>query len=130
MSEVSSTGARFGRNFRPGDVLFREGDEGDVVYVIQAGAVRVSKQIDGQDTTLADLQVGDFVGEGSLISGRPHSATAIAVEPTICLMIDGPMLELMVSSNAEIAVRFIKALASRLEGPPPQAGTGVDLRKQ
>lgn len=122
MSEVSSTGARFGRNFRPGDALFREGDEGDVVYVIQAGAVRVSKRIDGHETTLADLQIGDFVGEGALISGRPHSATAIAVEPTICLMIDGPMLELMVSSNAEIAVRFIKGLSSRLEAANDMLG--------
>jgi CRP-like cAMP-binding protein len=107
--------ARFGREFSPGDVLFREGESGDVMFVIQAGAVRIEKSIGGEAKVLAVLGPGEFLGEMAILNGRPRTATATVVEPTRCLVIEAKTLESMVAKNAEIALRLIKKLAKRLD---------------
>lgn len=107
--------ARLGRDFQRGDILFREGDLGDVMYVVQSGCVRITKRIDGQETTIADLRAGECVGEVALFANRVRSATAVVVQPTRCLVIDIDTLEVMVTHSPEIAVRFIKLMAERLD---------------
>lgn len=108
--------ARFGKVFEAGDVLFREGDAGDVMYIIQSGAVRISRSVRGEDKTLAVLGPGEFVGELALLNARPRTGTATVVEgPMRCLTIDAQTLEAMVLKNTEIALRLIKKLAKRLE---------------
>jgi CRP/FNR family cyclic AMP-dependent transcriptional regulator len=107
--------ARFGREYQPGDVLFREGEAGEVMFVIQAGAVRISKAIGGEDKVLAVLGPGEFLGEMAILNGKPRTATATVVEPMRCLVIEAKTLEQMVARNAEIALRLIKKLAKRLD---------------
>jgi CRP-like cAMP-binding protein len=107
--------ARFGREYQPGDVLFREGEAGELMFVIQSGAARISKNIGGDDKVLAVLGPGEFLGEMAILNGRPRTATATVVEPTRCLVIDARTLEAMVARNAEIALRLIKKLAKRLD---------------
>ncbi len=107
--------ARFGREFPPGDVLFREGEAGEVMFVIQSGSVRISKSISGEDKVLAVLGPGEFLGEMAILNGRPRTATATVVELTRCLVIEAKTLESMVARNAEIALRLIKKLAKRLD---------------
>ena len=106
---------RLGREYVPGDVLFREGESGDVMYVIQAGTVRISNAVGGPDKTLAILGSGGFFGELALLNGKPRTATATVMDPTRCLVIDSRTLEEMVAKNAEIALRLIKKLAKRLD---------------
>lgn len=113
MSDLPAT--RLGREFSPGDVLFREGEVGDVMYVIQSGTVRISKNIGGHDKLLAILGAGEFFGEMALLNGKPRTATATATDPTRCLVIDSRRLEEMVAKNAEISLRLIKKLAKRLD---------------
>jgi CRP/FNR family cyclic AMP-dependent transcriptional regulator len=107
--------ARFGREFQPGEVLFREDERGDVMYVIQAGAVRITKQVAGTDKTLAVLGPGEFLGEMAILNGKPRTATAVVLEPTRCLEIEARTLESMIAKNAEIAIRLVKKLAKRLD---------------
>ena len=107
--------ARFGREFQAGDVLFREGESGDVMYVIQSGAVRITKDVSGDAKVLAILGPGEFLGEMAILNGKPRTATATVVEATRCLLIEAKTLEQMVSRNAEIAMRLIKKLAKRLD---------------
>jgi CRP-like cAMP-binding protein len=102
------------REFKPGEVLFHEGEPGEVMFVIQQGSVVVSKSIDGTPTTLAELGAGDFVGELVVVRGGHHTTTAMATAATKVMVIDGPTLEGMVTMDSEIAVRFIRGLASRL----------------
>jgi CRP-like cAMP-binding protein len=106
--------ARFG-DYQPGDVLFHEGDSGDVMFVIQSGSVRITKAVGGAEKVLAVLGRGEFLGEMAILNGKPRTATATVLEPTRCLLIDAKMLESMVARNAEIAVRLIKKLAKRLD---------------
>jgi CRP/FNR family cyclic AMP-dependent transcriptional regulator len=107
--------ARFGREYQAGEVLFREGEQGDRMFVLQSGAVRITKRMGGEDRVLAVLGPGEFVGEMALLNGKPRTATATVVEPTRCLLIDARTLETMVSKNAEIAMRLVKKLARRLD---------------
>jgi CRP/FNR family cyclic AMP-dependent transcriptional regulator len=107
--------ARFGREYQPGEVLFREGEAGEVMFVIQAGAVRISKAMGGEDKVLAVLGPGEFLGEMAILNGKPRTATATVVEPMRCLVIEAKTLEQMVARNAEIALRLIKKLAKRLD---------------
>jgi CRP/FNR family cyclic AMP-dependent transcriptional regulator len=107
--------ARFGREYPAGEVLFREGESGEVMFVIQSGAVRITKEIGGEAKVLALLGPGEFLGEMAILNGKPRTATAIVLEATRCLVIEAKTLESMVARNAEIALRLIKKLAKRLD---------------
>ncbi|OGQ88652.1 MAG: cyclic nucleotide-binding protein [Deltaproteobacteria bacterium RIFOXYA12_FULL_58_15] len=106
---------RFGSEFPAGHELFREGDSGKEMYVIQSGKVRISKQVRDVETTLVTLGPGEFFGEMSILNNEPRSASATVDAPAKLLVIDPRTFEAMVRGNAEIAVRMIKKLAARLQ---------------
>lgn len=108
--------ARHGREFSPGEVLFREGDEGGEMYVIQSGRVRISRASATGERTLSVLGEGDFFGEMAILNDRPRTATATALTAGRGLQIDARMFESMVLGNPEISMRLVKKLARRLEG--------------
>jgi CRP-like cAMP-binding protein len=112
---VSSLIERFGRNVKAGDVLFKEGDPGKEMYVIQSGKVRLTRVIRGQEKLLADLSAGEFFGEMSIINDKPRAATAVVTEDAQLLVLDPRTFEAMIKANTEIAVRMIKKLAKRLD---------------
>src|SRR4051794_13219649 len=107
--------ARFGREVVAGEVLFREGEMGDEMFVIQSGSIRITKRVGATQKTLALLGAGEFVGEMSILNGKPRTATATVVDPGTCLIISAKTLEAMVAKNAEIAMRLIKKLSGRLD---------------
>jgi CRP-like cAMP-binding protein len=130
---------RFGREFRAGEILFREGETGDEMFVIQTGLVRISKFVGGEDRPLATLGRGEFIGEMAILNEKPRTATATVVEDAKCLVIGAKTLEMMISNNAEIAFRLIKKLARRLDSadelvqillnPDPEARVMLGLRR-
>jgi CRP-like cAMP-binding protein len=105
---------RFGKEFAQGTVLFREGEPGREMYVVQQGRVTVSKRVGDVEKILASLGPGEFLGEMSILNNRPRSATATCAEPAKLLVIDAKTFEAMIRSNGEIAIRMIKKLADRL----------------
>src|SRR5512136_3075374 len=105
---------RFGREFPAGTVLFREGEPGREMYVIQEGKVNISKRAGEIEKLLSALGPGEFFGEMSILSGAPRSATATCAQDSRLLVIDARTFESMVRGSAEIAVRLIKKLAERL----------------
>jgi CRP-like cAMP-binding protein len=115
MAEGDQLFARFGRTFDAGEILFRENEPGDTMFVIQAGQVRIRKDAPDGVKTLAILGPGDFFGEMAILNGKPRTATAEALTPLRVLVIDARTLGQMVVSNAEIAVRMITKLARRLD---------------
>ncbi len=114
---------KFGRTFPTGTVLFREGDPGEEMYVIQTGRVQLTRRVRGREAHLATLPPGEFFGEMAIVNNRPRSATAIVTDEAQLLVIDGRTFEAMVRGNAEIALRFIKKLAARLA----QANSQVEV---
>ena len=106
---------RFGRDFPTGHVLFRDGDDGHEMFVVQSGKIRISKSVRDVEKTLVVLGAGEFFGEMSILNNQPRSATATIDEDAKLLVIDPKTFEAMVRHNAEIAVRMIKKLAARLQ---------------
>lgn len=105
---------RFGREFPRGTVLFREGEPGKEMYVLQAGKVAISKKVRDVEKILATLGPGEFFGEMAIISNKPRNASAVVAEDAKLLVIDPKTFEAMIRGNAEFAVRMIKKLADRL----------------
>jgi CRP-like cAMP-binding protein len=105
---------RFGREFPRGTVLFREGDEGREMFVINAGSVTITKRVGEVEKILSRLGPGEFLGEMAILNNKPRSATAICDGECRLLVIDAKTFETMIRSNAEIAVRLIKKLSDRL----------------
>ena len=115
MGEGDQLFARFGRAYEPGEVLFREDEPGNTMFVIQQGQVRITKGTRDGTKTLAILGPGEFFGEMAILNSKPRTATAEALSPLRCLVIDARTFGQMVVSNAEIAVRMITKLARRLD---------------
>ena len=76
------------QTFAPGEVIFRQGDSptGEA-YLVHEGSVEVRRTVDGEDRVLRTLAKGDLLGEVALFREAPHSATAVALEPTTLLVI-------------------------------------------
>lgn len=106
---------RFVREFARGTVLFREGELGREMFVLQSGRVAISKTVGKVEKVLSTMGQGEFFGEMSILCDRPRSATATVVEQARILTIDSKTFEAMVRSNAEVAIRMIKKLAERLQ---------------
>lgn len=106
---------RFGKQCPVGTVLFREGEVGEDMFVIQAGRIRISKESKSGDKILAVLGPGEFFGEMAILNSKPRTATAEVVEEAKLLVLDAKKFEHMVVGNVEIAVRLIKKLSGRLD---------------
>jgi signal transduction histidine kinase len=72
-------------DLQTGDVLFREGDPAQGLFVILQGELEIVKRVGAQAVVLANVQAGSFVGEISLLTGLPHTAMARATMPSRCL---------------------------------------------
>jgi CRP/FNR family transcriptional regulator, cyclic AMP receptor protein len=106
---------RFGREFKRGDLLFREGEPGKEMFVIQAGKVNITKTVRDTEKILATLGAGEFFGEMAILNNKPRSAGAVMAADGKLLVIDSRTFEAMIRGNVEIAVRLIKKLADRLQ---------------
>lgn len=105
---------RFGKEFPQGTVLFREGEPGREMFVIQSGRIAISKRVRDVEKVLAVLGPGEFFGEMAIISNKPRNATATVDQDAKLLVIDPKTFEGMIRGNSEISVRMIKKLAERL----------------
>ena len=103
---------------RAGEVIFREGDAGDLLYLVGEGAVKISKSgRGGQQETLGLIEPGNFFGEMALLDGQPRSAMATATEPTLL----GTVTEDIFQQILEIApsrlhMNFLRSVSQRLRG--------------
>ncbi|MGV3625433.1 MAG: Crp/Fnr family transcriptional regulator [Archangium sp.] len=123
MSAEEALFQRFGKDIPKGTVLFREGEPGKEMYVIQSGKVAISKKVRDVEKILAVLGPGEFFGEMAIISNKPRNASATIEEEARLLVIDPRTFEAMIRGNAEIAVRMIKKLADRLSDADAQIET-------
>lgn len=76
------------RTLRAGDALFREREAGQSAFLIESGMIRIFVGQGDGALTLADLGPGDLVGEMAMIDDAPRTATAVALEDTVLLVID------------------------------------------
>ncbi|MBV8953189.1 MAG: Crp/Fnr family transcriptional regulator [Solirubrobacterales bacterium] len=103
------------RNFAPGEVVFREGDDSDTCYVVRCGHARaVREHSDGRSITLATFGPGDIFGELAMFDDEKRSATVETLEGTDAIAILGADMRRLLREHPDIAVKLIAALGRRL----------------
>jgi CRP/FNR family cyclic AMP-dependent transcriptional regulator len=115
MAVESDLFGKFGRHVDAGKVIFQEGEEGDQMYIIQAGKVRVSRLISGKEHVLAILEKGDFFGEMAIVNKVRRSATVTAIDEVDLLAFNREGFLSMINKNAKIALHMIDKLCRRLQ---------------
>ena len=107
MSSEQEIFEKCGRTYNPNDYVFREGDVGNEMFIIQTGKVMITKQLkSGESKTLAVLGPGDSFGEMAVIDKDVRSANAIAMEPSRLIALDEEVFEIHMQSNPKIVKRF------------------------
>ena len=106
---------RFSRTYAPGAVICREGEEGEEMYIIQTGKVRVSKRFAGKTHVISVLEKGDFFGEMAIVNRIQRTATVTAIDGVELLVFDREGLQNMIARNTKIALTIIDKLCRRLQ---------------
>jgi CRP/FNR family cyclic AMP-dependent transcriptional regulator len=96
-------------------VLFRAGDEGDALYLIESGRVRISvSDQDQREIVLAELARGDFFGEMAIIDGKQRSADATVIEAARFAVLSRESFLRFIRDNPGMALEMLSATFSRL----------------
>jgi hypothetical protein len=85
-----------------GDVIIRQGQPGNSLYMLTSGKVRAFVKKDGKNVPVADLSEGAFFGEGSILTGKPRSATVAALTTCELLELDRPTLDDITSRHPHV----------------------------
>lgn len=103
------------RTLRRGDVLFREGDPGDELFVVESGRIAIAnKSFDGRESVFALMEAGDVFGEMSLFDGRGRSAEARALELSKVYAVPFEPLRTLFREQPELLWPVVELLAGRI----------------
>jgi CRP-like cAMP-binding protein len=98
----------------PDQVVFRQGDMGDRMYIIVGGKVAVVRETPSGDETLATLRPMDFFGEMAVFDNDVRSATVKAMTSAVLLVVHRERLNHLMGESEEIGLQVIRVLSSRL----------------
>ncbi|HEY5908513.1 MAG TPA: cyclic nucleotide-binding domain-containing protein, partial [Vicinamibacteria bacterium] len=101
--------------FDRGDVIIRQGQPGNSLYMLTSGKVRAFVKKDGKNVPVADLSEGAFFGEGSILTGKPRSATVAALTSCELLELDRPTLDEITSRHPHVMDVMREFAARRLK---------------
>jgi CRP/FNR family transcriptional regulator, cyclic AMP receptor protein len=98
-----------------GTPLFRAGDKGDAMYLIERGRVRISvKDEEQNEITLAELARGDFFGEMAIIDGKRRSADAVVIEDARLAQLSREDFLNFIHGNPVVALEMLSSVFGRL----------------
>lgn len=101
--------------FKPGEMLFEEGEMGDSAYIIISGEADVVVDTPGGPMTVATVDKNDFVGEIAILCDVPRTATVRATSDLTTLRIAKDLFFRLVTEFPQMAVEIMRVLAQRLE---------------
>lgn len=101
--------------FPDGESIVREGEIGDLMFIIVSGEVRVLMTQGQKEVELARRKAGEYVGEMALISQEPRSATVAAVGDVRALCIDQKSFESLLRDRPDASLAVIQVLCERLK---------------
>ncbi len=100
--------------YKPGELIFSEGQSGRDMYVVESGRVRIFLTAEDRELTLAVLQRGDFFGEMALLEDLPRSAGATALEDVCLIAIEKDDFKCLIQEHPEIAMKVLSRFSRRL----------------
>lgn len=105
--------------FEAGETIFAEGDPSDHCYRIRSGAVEIRLRVPGvmkrgRSETIATCGPGELIGEMSVIDQAPRSASAVAVEATVCEAFTADEVLHLLETNPEEALKYVRTLIRRV----------------
>lgn len=103
------------KRFNAGQVLFKEGDPADGLYLIRRGSVAVAKKFKGEERVLAYVSAGNYVGEMAMLDGGPRSATVTASVLTEVLVFDGDKVRNQIASTPALRSALESIMMSRTQ---------------
>ena len=104
------------RRYSEGDIIFREGDPGQLLYLVQSGQVRIYiNGLDGSETSVILFgHPGDIFGELAVIDGLPRSATAVSLGQTTLYTLTRDQFRDHMRRYPQLALNFMKELSRRV----------------
>jgi CRP/FNR family cyclic AMP-dependent transcriptional regulator len=103
-----------GKEYKNGEVIIKQGESENCMYVIQSGEVEVLRDNNGTEVRLAIRKAGDFFGEMALFSKEVRSATIRAVGNARVLTVDRKNLLNSIQKDPSLAFRIIETLSKRI----------------
>ncbi len=101
--------------FGEGHVLFEQGEEGKVFYLIRKGKVDIIKTLDtGEKVQMVTLTEGDIFGEMAIVGNQPRLATAVCRTECLLAVAEADNLDVLIENNPVFTQRLIKIFANRL----------------
>lgn len=115
MSEGGGTeSGGLGRTYRDGEVIVRQGEPGDCMFVIQHGTVEVVREAGAGAVRLGVLHEGDVFGEMALFEREPRCATVRALGQTRVLTVDRKGFLRRVHEDPSLAFRLLRTMSHRI----------------
>lgn len=103
-----------GRAYEQGQIIFRQGEPGNCMYVIQSGEVEIFREIDGKEVRIAVRGEGDFFGEMSIFEQETRMATARANKKAAVLTVDKKSLLRRFQQDPSLAFRIVETMSRRI----------------
>jgi CRP-like cAMP-binding protein len=103
-----------GKIYQDGEIIIRQGEEGNCMYIVQEGQVEVIREQDGKAVRLALIGQGDVIGEMAIFEGEVRSATVRAVGQARLLTVDKKNFLRRVHEDPSLAYRLVKTMSRRI----------------
>ena len=100
--------------YQNGQIIFKEGSNGDWFYVVDEGGIEISKNVDGQRIVVETLKEGDVFGELAYIDKEPRSATATAKGKTVVGVVDRDFFDNEFNKISADFQKILRTVAFRL----------------
>lgn len=103
-----------GREYADGEVICRQGEPGDCMYVIETGEVEVIREEPGAEVVVRRLQPGEILGEMAIFDRQPRSATVRARGRVRALTLDRRTFLSRVHEDPSLAYRILQRMSQRI----------------
>ena len=119
-----------GKEYQDGEIIIRQGAQGDYVYVIQEGKVEVFEIANDQEIHLAELGEGDFFGEMAVFEHTVRSTSVRALGEARVLTVDKRTLLRRMQEDPSLSFRFLQVMSTRIRGLDVQLAQMYNPKEQ
>jgi len=106
--------ASLGKEYKDGEIIIRQGDTGNCMFVIQEGEVEAIAEADGKELRLRTMGPNEFFGEMALFEKEMRTATIRAIQPTRVLTIDKKNFLGGIHEDPSLAFRIVQMMSHRI----------------